>query len=94
MYIRPHAPAQVIEHTIRAALEIDWPADKLTVLLLDDGGSPGTFVCVCGWMDSSCVTDYLLITTTEAALLVERLQEELLAARPKERRPTLRYVAR
>lgn len=40
-----HGPscAQVIEHTIRAALEIDWPADKLTVLLLDDGGSPGAF---------------------------------------------------
>lgn len=33
----------MIEHTIRAALEIDWPADKLTVLLLDDGGSPGGF---------------------------------------------------
>ena len=33
-------------------------------------------------------------TCTEAALLVERLQEELLAARPKERRPTLRYIAR
>lgn len=32
---------QVIERTIRAALEVDWPADKLTVLLLDDGGAPG-----------------------------------------------------
>lgn len=30
----------------------------------------------------------------EAALLVERLQEELLATRPTARRPTLRYVAR
>lgn len=34
---------QIIEQTIRAALEIDYPADKLTVLLLDDGGSPGPF---------------------------------------------------
>ena len=33
-------------------------------------------------------------TYAEAALLVERLQEELLATRPTERRPTLRYVAR
>lgn len=32
---------QIIERTVRAALAIDWPADKLTVLLLDDGGSPG-----------------------------------------------------
>jgi hypothetical protein len=31
---------------------------------------------------------------TEAALLVERLTEELLASRPRERRPTLRYIAR
>lgn len=34
-------PVEVIEKTVRAALEIDWPAEKLTVLLLDDGGSQG-----------------------------------------------------
>lgn len=31
---------------------------------------------------------------TEAAQLVERLMEEVLALRPKDSRPTLRYVAR
>lgn len=34
-------PLAVIEKTLRAALAIDWPANKLTVLLLDDGGSQG-----------------------------------------------------
>lgn len=34
-------PLAVIEMTLRATLAIDWPANKLTVLLLDDGGSQG-----------------------------------------------------
>ena len=36
-----HEPTEVIERTLMAALAIDWPPDKLTVLLLDDGGSNG-----------------------------------------------------
>ena len=32
-------PLEVIERTLRAAMAIDWPPNKLTVLLLDDGGS-------------------------------------------------------
>jgi cellulose synthase/poly-beta-1,6-N-acetylglucosamine synthase-like glycosyltransferase len=39
----PILPVQVIEQTIRAALELEWPANKLTVILLDDGGSPGRY---------------------------------------------------
>lgn len=34
-------PLAVMEKTLRAALAIEWPANKLTVLLLDDGGSQG-----------------------------------------------------
>lgn len=34
-----HEPLEVIRRTVMAALQIDWPPEKLTVLLLDDGGS-------------------------------------------------------
>lgn len=32
---------QVVEKTVIAALGIDWPADKLHLYVLDDGGSAG-----------------------------------------------------
>jgi cellulose synthase/poly-beta-1,6-N-acetylglucosamine synthase-like glycosyltransferase len=34
--------AQVVRATVVAALELDYPKDKLTVCLCDDGNRPGT----------------------------------------------------
>lgn len=50
-------PTEVVEQTLRAAIQLDYPADKLCVAVLDDGGSAEMSAMVKGW-SQQCETQH------------------------------------